>query len=374
MVATIKTPVAADEPKYDRKIDVKAFDETKLGVKGLLDTGVTTLPPIFVNNQDLPLDRLTVVQDEAAKHAGIPIIDFSGVNDDPARRKEIVKEIQDAHATWGFFQIVNHGIPQSMLDEIREGVLKFFELDVETRRKYYSREYEKKKFVYNSNYFLYEGPVTNWRDTISTMIAPVSADPEEIPEVCRDIILEYSKEVLKLGYTMFELLSEAMGLPPNYLKDWDCGEQMMLLGHYYPPCPEPEKAIGINNHKDNDFLTILLQDEVGGLQVLNENRWVEVPFVPGALVINTGDLLQLVSNGKFQSVVHRVQSKKVGPRISVAGFFRPEFTNHRKYGPIKEILSEENPAIYTECTHWEYFQSYLSTGQDGTPALDRFKI
>ncbi|KAL9271354.1 1-aminocyclopropane-1-carboxylate oxidase homolog 1-like protein [Drosera capensis] len=293
MVATIVTPATPDEPKHDRKIEVKAFDESKLGVKGLLDTGVTTLPTIFVNNEKHPLDALTVIQDEAAVQAGIPIINLSGVHDDPARRGEIVKEILDAHATWGFFQVVNHGIPQDMLDDIREGVLKFFELDAETRKKYYTRE--KKKFVYNSNFFLYEGPVTNWRDTIATVIAPVPADPQDIPEVCREIILDYSKEVLKLGNTMFELLSEAMGLPSNYLKDMDCGEQMMLLGHYYPPCPEPEKAIGINNHKDNDFLTILLQDQVGGLQVLNDNKWVEVPFVRGALVINTGDLLQASS-------------------------------------------------------------------------------
>ncbi|GAB4843200.1 hypothetical protein Ancab_040459 [Ancistrocladus abbreviatus] len=370
-MVTVAAEAASTEPHYDRKLELKAFDESKAGVKGLLDAGVTKLPRIFVNEQSLPLDHLSV--DEEPQF-GIPTIDLQGVTDDAERRKEIVREILDACENWGFFQIVSHGIPQIMLDEIRESVKRFHELDTEVKKSYYTREYGRKKFIYNSNFYLFEGPVTNWRDTITAVMAPIPVDPQDLPDVCRDIIIEYSKEVIRLGHTLFELFSEAMGLSSDFLKDMDCAEEMMLLGHYYPPCPEPERAIGINNHKDNDFLTILLQDHIGGLQVLHDNKWVEVPYQPGALVINTGDLLQLVSNDKFKSVVHRVQSKKVGPRISVAGFFRAVFPNPRLFGPIKEILTEDNPAIYRECTNKEYLQAYFSTGQDGTPALDLFKL
>ncbi|GMH29209.1 hypothetical protein Nepgr_031052 [Nepenthes gracilis] len=276
--------------QYDRMTELKAFDETKAGVKGILDAGVTKLPRIFVNEQSLPLDQLPVVGGDAQAE-GIPVIDLDGVSDDPAKRKEIVKEILDACGSWGFFQIINHGIPQSMLDEIRDGVRKFHELPTAAKQAYYTRE-PGKKFSYFSNYYLYKGPVTNWRDTIIANMAPNPVDPEDFPEVCRDIIIEYSKKVKRLGHMLFELFSEGMGLSPNHLTDMDCEEEMLLLGHYYPRCPEPEKAIGINNHKDNDFLTILLQDFVGGLQVLQEDKWVDVPYVPGALVINTGDLLQ----------------------------------------------------------------------------------
>ncbi|GAB4850937.1 hypothetical protein Ancab_039920 [Ancistrocladus abbreviatus] len=334
-MAPVASVATGTEPQYDRKTEVKAFDETKGGVKGLLDAGVTELPRIFVKEQPQLLDHL-IVEEEAP--SDVPIIDFRGVNDDAERRKEIVREILDAFDSWGYFEIINHGIPQSMLDEISEGVRKFHELDAEVKKSYYSREFK------------------------------------NLPEICRDIIMEYSKEMMRLGDTLFELFSEALGLPPNHLKDIDCTEHMMLLGHYYPPCPEPEKAIGINNHKDNDFLTILLQDHIGGLQVLHHDKWVEVPYIPGALVINTGDLLQLVSNDKLKSVVHRVQPKKVGPRISVAAFFRAVGNNPRLLGPIKEILSEDNPPLYGDCTTKEYLDAYLATGQDGTPALDKFKL
>lgn len=107
-------------------------------------------------------------------------------------------------------------------------------------------------------------------------------------------MLEYSKEVMKLGNVMFELLSEALGLNPNYLNDMRCNEGLVAVCHYYPPCPQPELTLGTTKHTDNDFITVLLQDHIGGLQVLHENNWVDVSPIPGALVINIGDLLQVV--------------------------------------------------------------------------------
>jgi len=109
---------------------------------------------------------------------------------------------------------------------------------------------------------------------------------------CRDILIEYSEQVKKLGLTLFGLLSEALGLNPNHLNEIGCPEGLAVLYHYYPACPEPELTIGASKHSDSDFMTVLLQDHIGGLQILHENLWVDVPPVPGALVINIGDLLQ----------------------------------------------------------------------------------
>lgn len=103
-------------------------------------------------------------------------------------------------------------------------------------------------------------------------------------------MLEYSKRMMKLGELIFELLSEALGLKAKHLKELNCAKSLSLLSHYYPPCPEPDRTFGICSHTDISFITILLQDHIGGL--LHDGYWIDVPPNPEALIVNLGDLLQ----------------------------------------------------------------------------------
>ena len=115
--------------------------------------------------------------------------------------------------------------------------------------------------------------------------------------------MEYSEEVHKLGITLFELLSEALGLKSDHLIGMDCAKGHVVLRNYYPPCTENKLTMGTTKHSDPDFLILLLQDHIGGLhnhqkkyigglQIQYQNNWIVAPPVPGAPVVRIGDLLQ----------------------------------------------------------------------------------
>ncbi|XP_065875678.1 1-aminocyclopropane-1-carboxylate oxidase homolog 12-like [Euphorbia lathyris] len=354
---------------YNKEEEVKAFDETKAGVKGLVDSGITKIPKFFIHTPEiLKTPPPEILED-------VPVIDFRGYQD-RERRAEIVEEIRSASENWGFFQMINHGIPISVLDDMIEDIKRFHEQPQEMKMEWYSRDRNRRvRFFSNGDLLVSKGPA-NWRDTIAFEFLDGELDPALYPQICREAVKEYMKHVIKTSKTLSEILSEALGLPSDYISTLQCMETESLVCHYYPVCPEPELTLGATNHTDPSFITILLQDNVGGLQFLNQqNQCVHVAPHPGALVVNIGDFMQLISNDKFKSVKHRVVVGKENSRTSVACLFYPSTANKfRPYGAIKELLSSSNPPIYRETTHSEFMAFFRSKGLHGHSNLPHFQL
>lgn len=348
-----------DTEKYDRADALKVFDESKVGVKGLVDAGVTKIPRIFIRPHDELVQELKYKKVDLQ----IPVIDLSGTHD------QIVEQVREASETWGFFQVINHEIATILLDETIDCIRMFHEQDSETKMKLYSRD-RMNTVRFDSNIDLYRSRTANWRDTLTlSMFVSGELDPQQVPQVCRETMIEYIKQVTMLGGTLMELLSEALNLKQNHLQDMQCGHGRTLVCQYYPPCPEPELTLGASQHTDPSFLTLLLQDHIGGLQVRHHDQWTNVSPVAGGLVVNIGDFLQIVSNDKFKSVDHRVLANHNGPRISVACFFTGVAVPPKIYRPIKD----GSPPAYKEFFVTEYMDKFFTRPIDKC-GLDYFKL
>ncbi|KAJ7948923.1 2-oxoglutarate (2OG) and Fe(II)-dependent oxygenase superfamily protein [Quillaja saponaria] len=151
----------------------------------------------------------------------------------------------------------------------------------------------------------------------------------------------------------------------------------MVNMNFYPTCPNPELTVGVGRHSDMGALTVLLQDGIGGLFVKSEDgddagKWMEIPPVPAALVINVGDTLQILSNGRYRSAEHRVRTTNTQARVSIPIFTLPKPTE--KIGPLPEAVEKDGVALYKEIVFQDYMNNFFGNVHDGKKSLDFARI
>ncbi|XP_042515669.1 1-aminocyclopropane-1-carboxylate oxidase homolog 4-like [Macadamia integrifolia] len=358
------------EEGYDRAKEVKQFDDSKIGVKGLIDSGITSIPRFFVHPpHSLPATATTNPPPPPGSNL-IPNIDLSGFDSD--RRSIIVDQIRDAASSLGFFQVTNHGIPSQVLDRTVAAIKAFNEQPTEIKAIHYSREMGRSVSFF-SNFDIYRSKAATWRDTITLRWGP-NLEIGEIPEICRSEFVEWDRQVQRLGETLMELLSEGLGVERGKLKALTCNEGKTMVAHYYPFCPQPDLTLGIDSHTDPAALTVLLQDQIGGLQVKKGEHWVDVQPVRDALVINIGDLLQIISNDGYSSVEHRVLANHLHqPRISIATFFNPS-KREDFHGPLPELISLDKPPLYRSFTLAEFFTRFFTKELGSKSQISYFQL
>eukprot|EP00521_Asterionellopsis_glacialis_P016347 CAMPEP_0195301076 /NCGR_PEP_ID=MMETSP0707-20130614/28688_1 /TAXON_ID=33640 /ORGANISM="Asterionellopsis glacialis, Strain CCMP134" /LENGTH=397 /DNA_ID=CAMNT_0040363931 /DNA_START=44 /DNA_END=1237 /DNA_ORIENTATION=+ len=328
----------------------------------------------------------------------VPVIDMKDSN-----RKDLIEHISNACSTFGFFQIIHHGISPELIDEFRTQMKCYFDLPHDEKLRHKRNERNARGF--------FDDELTkqrrDWKEAIDIGV-PGSRDwstpdnnsenacldgfnqfphAEDLPNF-RPTIVKYFEACSKLSDELAILMAEGLGCKEETMDHQDDTDDLSLVGslrrhhtsylrmNYYPVCPsttetdgEPQ-PLGISPHKDAGFLTVLVQDDdCHSLQVArhtsdNENDvafddmdWFTVKPVPGALTINTGDMAMIWSNGQYKAPLHRVKTDPIKVRYSAPFFYNPG------YSTLVEPLRSGRGAIqkYKPCL-WGYFRALRFAG------------
>uniref|UniRef100_A0ACD5ZR95 Uncharacterized protein n=1 Tax=Avena sativa TaxID=4498 RepID=A0ACD5ZR95_AVESA len=362
---------AAAAPDSGRAALLKAFDESRTGVRGLVESGVSAVPDLFVHPEG-PYASVPL----APPGVSIPVVDLSL----PAPLAAAAAA--EAARDWGFFYLVNYDaiVPSDYPARALAAVRAFHELPAPERSTHYGRAMGG-GVSYSSNVDLFRSPAASWRDTIQLMFGPTPCETERIPPVCRSEIIEWEAHSAAVARAVMALLSQGLGLGKTALEETSCLEGKLMVCHYYPVCPEPDRTMGLVPHTDPGVVTVLAQDGVGGLQVKHttedgESYWVDAKPVPGALVINVGDLLQMMSNDTYKSVEHRVvMNSREEARVSVAVFYNPGKRGESVfYGPLPGLVSSENPPKYRSFTMSEFMGAFFKRDLASKALIEHFKL
>ncbi|KAM3388642.1 hypothetical protein ACQJBY_011028 [Aegilops geniculata] len=301
--------------------------------------------------------------------SNIPLIDLASPD-----KHRVIAEIDQACRTYGFFQIINHGISEELLEKVMVVGLEFFRLPPEEKAKLYSDE-PSKKIRLSTSFNVRKEIVHNWRDYLRLHCHPLEEfvpDWPSNPETFKEIISTYCREVRLLGLRLLGAISLGLGLEEDYIENVLGEQEQHMAVNYYPRCPEPELTYGLPKHTDPNALTILLMDpHVSGLQVLKDGaQWIAVDPRPNALVVNLGDQLQALSNGAYKSVWHRAVVNAARERLSVASFLCP--CNSAVIGPAAKLVGDGDEPVYRSYTYDEYYKKFWSRNLDQDHCLELF--
>ncbi|GLJ28691.1 hypothetical protein SUGI_0565410 [Cryptomeria japonica] len=260
----------------------------------------------------------------------IPVIDMANFNGEG--RADIMASIASACETPGFFQLLNHGIPHSLMDLVKRACSENYKL---TREQSFKESLPVKKLEdamvaeANGNKCA-EIENVDWEDAFLISELDASNSWPSQPNNFREAIEEFRKEIYKLAENLLEIISINLGLEKGYLKEAFAGDDKPFFGtkvSHYPPCPRPDLIKGIRAHTDAGGIILLFQDdEVPGLQVLSNGNWIDVQPIPHSIVIDIGDQLEAISGGKYKSAWHRILPTENGNRLSVASFYNPSYS------------------------------------------------
>ncbi|CAN7098685.1 unnamed protein product [Brassica rapa subsp. narinosa] len=342
---------------------------------------ITTVPPRYVQ----PDQDKSGVTDDSGLIPNIPIIDMKRLCSSTAMDADSeVQKLDLACKEFGFFQakslnffLVNHGIDPCFLDQTKLEIHDFFNLPMEEKKMFWQQPDEMEGF--GQAFVLSEDQKLDWADIFFFIIQPAQLrKPHLFPKLplpFRDTLEMYSAKVKSIAKILIAKMGEVLKIKPEEIEERFADDMFQSMRmNYYPPCPEPHQVIGLTPHSDAVALTILLQvNEVEGLQIKKDGKWVFVKPLPNAFIVNVGDVLEIITNGIYKSIEHRVVVNSEKERLSFATFHNPGL--NKEISPAKSLVEKQKKcAKFKSLITKDYLKGLFSRELYGKAYLDAMRI
>jgi isopenicillin N synthase-like dioxygenase len=287
----------------------------------------------------------------------LPVVDLRSPAADAAAA------VDDACRGIGFFYLVGHGVDPALADRLDGAARGFFARpDGEKAaiamahggrawRGWFPLGGELTSGVPDGKEGLYFGAELgpdHPRVAAGTPLHGPNVFPAE-PAALRGAVLAWLDAMTALGHRLAGLVAVALGIDPGWFARTVTADPTILFRIFrYPPSPAPGSGWGVAEHTDYGLLTILRQDDAGGLEVRTATGWVDAPPVPGSFVVNIGDMLDRMTGGRYRSTPHRVRNTSGRDRISLAFFFDPSWD-----AEVVPLPMDGAPAPDDAATRWD---------------------
>ncbi|XP_043712158.1 gibberellin 20 oxidase 1-D-like [Telopea speciosissima] len=294
-----------------------------------------------------------------ARELSVPLINLGGfLSGDPVAAMEASKQVGEACEKHGFFLVVNHGVDGQLVADAHSYMDFLFDMPLHEKQRAQRKPGE--HTGYASSFTGRFSSKLPWKETLSFRY---SADIQSTNITVEDYFLnvlgerfrqfgkvyqEYCEAMNKLSLGIMELLGMSLGVGRAHFRQFFEGNDSIMRLNYYPPCQKPHLTLGTGPHCDPTSLTILHQDNVGGLQVFVDEEWRSISPHSEAFVVNIGDTFMALSNGRYKSCLHRAVVNRETPRKSLAFFLCPQ--TEKIVRPPSELVDKEHPRKYPDFT------------------------
>ncbi|XP_034687102.1 gibberellin 2-beta-dioxygenase 6-like [Vitis riparia] len=289
-------------------------------------TEVSSYPPLF--REEKGSIHGGVEGEEGVKVGGgssesdpLPVMDLECME---------MEKLGEVCREWGIFRLVNHGIPLSLLSQLEDHAKRLFGLPFESKEAIFTTPvsyFWGTPALTKSGVALSQTPQNvNWVEGFNVPLSqlPLLQTQDPIIASFRLILEEYGRHLSRIARTLFDAMAKNLGHDPKQYESSLDESSGIVRVYRYPLRPNRDHASHMEVHTDSSVLSILNQDEVGGLEVLKDGEWLSASPISNTLVINVGDMMQVISNDDYKSVIHRVKVAKERERLSICYFVFPE--------------------------------------------------